>query len=191
MQRTHTPPIYYLQICGFAQLLCCAVMSFTGEFAIRAMLSQFDKRGSSGNQEHNSNDMSPGAILAIVIAALTLLVAVIPLFRCPRFHHWMFSSISPFFKVYQPLVLPEPNHIYVLNLIILYRKLSELPFQALCRRLLLPQKTQVSPQLLRYLHFTLSSFTTTIPTPAPLVHVPMLSDATKMELAGEKEVYCR
>ena len=55
-------------------------MFSTREFTIQAMMYQVDKRGNSGNQEHDSNDMSLGEILAIVIAALTLLVATIPLF---------------------------------------------------------------------------------------------------------------
>ncbi|PUU76688.1 hypothetical protein B9Z19DRAFT_231012 [Tuber borchii] len=66
------------------------------EFAIRAMLPQFNKRDNSENQEHGSNGMSPGEVLAIVIAALTLLVSMIPLFRCPRLQCWISSTISPF-----------------------------------------------------------------------------------------------
>ena len=63
------------------------------------MLYQSDKRDNSENQEHGSNEMSFGETLAIVIAALTLLVAIISLFRCSRFHRWVSSSISPFFEV--------------------------------------------------------------------------------------------
>ncbi|PUU76689.1 hypothetical protein B9Z19DRAFT_1194556 [Tuber borchii] len=70
-------------------------MSPIGEPAIWAMLSQFDKRDNSETQEHDPNGMSPGEVLAIVIAALTLLVAMIPLFRRPRFR-WVSSLISPF-----------------------------------------------------------------------------------------------
>ena len=80
----------------------------TREFAIHTTLSQLNRRGNSENQEHNSNDLPLGEILAIVIAALTLLVATIPLFRCSRFHCWVSSSISPFAKVYPPLLAHPP-----------------------------------------------------------------------------------
>ncbi|PUU76671.1 hypothetical protein B9Z19DRAFT_1129371 [Tuber borchii] len=106
-------------------------MPSTREFAIHAMLSQFDKRDRPENQQQDRNGMPPGAILAIVIAALTLLVAMIPLFQCPRFHHWVSSSIPPISRACSPLLtLPEPIQIYILNLVILYRKPTELPFQA-------------------------------------------------------------
>ncbi|PUU76684.1 hypothetical protein B9Z19DRAFT_1129384 [Tuber borchii] len=71
------------------------------------MLSQSDKRGNPENQGYGSNGMSPGERLAIVIAALTLLVAMIPLFKCPRFHRWM-SLISPFFEKVLGIALPNP-----------------------------------------------------------------------------------
>ncbi|KAG0638397.1 hypothetical protein HOY80DRAFT_1137562 [Tuber brumale] len=49
-------------------------------------------------------------MVGLVIAALTLLVAMVPLFRCQRFHHWVSSlSIPPFVK--KPLriiALPNP-----------------------------------------------------------------------------------
>ncbi|PUU76686.1 hypothetical protein B9Z19DRAFT_1129388 [Tuber borchii] len=72
------------------------------------MLSQFDKRDNSGNPERGSNDMSPGETLAIVIAALTLLVAMIPLFRCSRFHRWVSSLILPFVKKAFGISPPKP-----------------------------------------------------------------------------------
>ncbi|KAG0127097.1 hypothetical protein HOY82DRAFT_568618 [Tuber indicum] len=73
-------------------------MSSTKNFAIKTLLSQFYKRDNSESQKHD-NDISPGEILAIVIAALTLLVAIIPLLRCSRFRCWLSSfSISPFVK---------------------------------------------------------------------------------------------
>ena len=84
----------------------------TREFAFGAVLSQFDKRDSSGGEEHEGNDMSLGEILAIVIAALTLLVAMIPLFRCPRFHRWVSSSISPLVEVSPPFSLSLNLFIY-------------------------------------------------------------------------------
>ena len=100
-------------ICGFPDLRCCSttLLVLTREFAIQAMLSQFDKRDGSENRRRDSNNMSLGEILAIVIAALTLLVAMVPLFRCSRFRRWVSSSISPFFKVYQLPALSEPIHI--------------------------------------------------------------------------------
>ncbi|PUU77743.1 hypothetical protein B9Z19DRAFT_1127914 [Tuber borchii] len=79
----------------------------TREFAVRAMLSQFGKRDSSGGEEHEGNGMSSGEILAIVIAALTLLMAMIPLFRCSRFRRWVSSSISPFVKKVLGIILPK------------------------------------------------------------------------------------
>ena len=96
------------QICAAALL---TLLVLTREFAIQAMLSQFDKRDGSENRRRDSNNMSLGEILAIVIAALTLLVAMVPLFRCSRFRRWVSSSISPFFKVYQLPALSEPIHI--------------------------------------------------------------------------------
>ena len=72
-------------------------MSSTREFAVRAVLSRFYKRDNS---------------------ALTLLVAMIPLFRCSRFHRWVSSSISPLFRVRPPPVCPlwTYSHIYFLTL---------------------------------------------------------------------------
>ncbi|PUU76672.1 hypothetical protein B9Z19DRAFT_1194551 [Tuber borchii] len=72
------------------------------------MLPQFDKRDNSENQEHNSNSMSLGEILATVIAALTLLVATIPLLRCSRFRRYVYSSISPFVKKILRIPPPDP-----------------------------------------------------------------------------------
>ena len=121
MPRIRAPPIYSLGICRFRAAAQSRLSS--REFALRAMLSQFDKRGNSENQDHGSNKMSPGDILAIVIAALTLLVAMIPLFRCSRFHFWVSSLISPFFEVFPPrLALLKPIHIYIINLALLCRK---------------------------------------------------------------------
>ncbi|PUU77739.1 hypothetical protein B9Z19DRAFT_1085640 [Tuber borchii] len=71
------------------------------------MLSKLAERDNSDNQEHGSNAMSPGEVLAIVIAALTLLVAMIPLFRCPRFHRGPLSSISSFVKKALGITLPD------------------------------------------------------------------------------------
>ena len=88
------------------------------------MLSQFDRRNNSGNQEYNSNGMSLGEVLAIVIAALTLLVAAIPLFQCVRFRRWVSSLISPFFKVYLPL-LTLPN--MFTHIILTFRSYTEIP----------------------------------------------------------------
>ena len=144
------------------------------------MWFQFGKRDNSEDQKHDSNVMSPGEILAAIIAALTLLVATIPLFRCPRFRHWVSSSISPLVKVYYPplLVLPIHIHIHILNPTVLNRKLSASSFQTHCR---LAQKIQVPSQLLSLTLFTL---TMTIPIPTLLVPVLAPSCAAEMVLAG-------
>ncbi|PUU76683.1 hypothetical protein B9Z19DRAFT_1129383 [Tuber borchii] len=88
-------------------------MSPTAEFVIRAMLPQFDKQDSSESQGHNSNGMSLGEILAIVIAALTLVVAMIPLFRCSQFRHYVPSTVSHFFRKTLRITLPDPVPIAV------------------------------------------------------------------------------
>ena len=77
-------------------------MSSTREFAIQERFTKFDKRDTLENREDGRNDTSPGGVLAIVIAALTLLVTMIPLFRSLRFGRWVSSLIPPFIKVYQP-----------------------------------------------------------------------------------------
>lgn len=149
------------------------------------MLSKFAERDSSEIQEHGSNTMSPGEILAIVIAALTLLVAMIPLLRCPRFHRWPLSSISPFVKVYLPLlVLSKLIHIHILNLEIFHRGL-ELLFQTLSRQSLLPQRAQTPPQLLISLYLVLSSFTMTIPTPTLLAPILIPSSSAPLVSLGK------
>lgn len=150
------------------------------------MLSKFAERDNSEIQEHGSNTMSPGEILAIVIAALTLLVAMIPLLRCPRFHRWPLSSISPFVKVYLPLlVLSKLIHIHILNLEIFHRGLLELLFQTLSRQPLLPQRAQTPPQLLISLYLVLSSFTMTIPTPTLLAPILIPSSTAPLVSLGK------
>ena len=154
------------------------------------MLSQFDRRDNSENKEHNRNGMSLGEMLAIIIASLTLLVAMIPLFRCPRFRRCVSSSISPFFKVYSPLlVFPKPICIYILNLVILHRKFSVLLPQTLCRQLLPPQSTQVPHQSLRFLYLVLSLFAITIPMQTLLVPVLLHSRTAKMASPAKMEGY--
>jgi len=80
--------------------------SSAGAFTVHAVLPQFDKRDNSGGQKHDSSNM-PKEILGIVIAALTLLVGIIPLFRYPRFRRWV-SSISPTLKKASGIKLLNP-----------------------------------------------------------------------------------
>ena len=77
-------------------------MSSTREFAIQERFPKFDKRDTLENKKDGRNDTSPEGVLAIVIAALTLLVPMIPVFRSSRFGRWVSSSIPLFIKVYQP-----------------------------------------------------------------------------------------
>ena len=153
------------------------------------MPPQFDESCNSGNREHGSSGMSPGEISGVVIAALTLLVAMTPLFRWLRFRRWMSSSISPFVEVYPPLPLPKPIHIYILNIVILYRKLPVLLLQNLCRPLLPPQRTQMLSKLLRFLHLALSSFTVIISTWILLAPVLIPSQTIKMASPKKKVEY--
>lgn len=156
-----------------------AVTSSTREYTTQAVWFQFGKRDNSEDKKHDSKVMSPGEILAAILAALTLLVATIPLFRCPRFRHWVSSFISPVVKVYLPLfVLPIHIHIHILNPTVLHRKLSALSFQTLCR---LAQRIQAPYQLL---YLTLSTLTMTILIPTLLVPVLEPSCAAEMALAG-------
>ena len=150
------------------------------------MLPQFDERDHLENRAQDNCNMSAGEILAVVIAALTLLVATIPLFRCSRFRRWVSSSTSSFVKVYSPpLVLQKPTQIFILNLAILSRKPSALPLQTLCRQLLLQQRTQVPSQLPRFPRLALSSFIMTILMPASLASVLMPSYTAKTVPLGQ------
>ena len=151
------------------------------------MPPQFDEPYNSGNREHGSCGMSPGEISAVVIAALTLLVSMAPLLRWLRFRRWMSSWVSPFVEVY-PL-LPKPIHIYILNIVILYRKLPVLLLETLCRQLLPPQRTQVLSKLLRFLHLALSSFTMIISTWTLLAPVLIPSQTIKMASQKKKVEY--
>ena len=140
-----------------------AVASPTGEFSTQATLSQFTKRDNSDDQKHDNDDMSPGEILSIVIATLTLLVGIIALLRS-RFRRWI-SSISSAIRVYPAFIaLPKPVHLKILNLRILHREHSAssprpLRFQ--------PQRTRAHTQLLcftlpalaQFLCLTLATFT--------------------------------
>lgn len=76
-------------------------------------LSQFDERDNSENQESCNSSLHFAEIVALVIAALTLLATIIPLVRCSQFRRWVSSfSISPFVKVsYPPLPLNISIHI--------------------------------------------------------------------------------
>ncbi|KAG0640702.1 hypothetical protein HOY80DRAFT_999973 [Tuber brumale] len=86
-------------------------------FPIKPLLSQFNKRNHTQNQREDDSDAeSPAATTQLVIAALTLLVAIISVFQCQRFHHWVSSfSISSFVKFFNPeqkalriVTLPNP-----------------------------------------------------------------------------------
>ena len=76
-------------------------------------LSQFDERDNSENQESCNSSLHFAEIVALVIAALTLLATIIPLFRCSQFRRWVSSfSILLFLKVsYPPLPLNISMHI--------------------------------------------------------------------------------
>ncbi|PUU77738.1 hypothetical protein B9Z19DRAFT_1127909 [Tuber borchii] len=91
-------------------------MSSAREFSIQAMLSYFGERDHSENQAQESYNMSAGEILAVVIAALTLLVATIPLFRCSRFRRWVSSAISSFVKKSLSITPPNPGSIDISTL---------------------------------------------------------------------------
>ncbi|RPA98130.1 hypothetical protein L873DRAFT_1054430 [Choiromyces venosus 120613-1] len=75
-------------------------MPATKNLPLETWLSLFNKRDDLKNtKEQDINDTPPGEKLAIVIAALTLLVAMIPFFRCTRFRHWVSSfSVSSYVK---------------------------------------------------------------------------------------------
>jgi len=170
------------------------VASPTGEFSIQATLSQFTKRDNSDDQKHDSDNISSGEILSIVIAALTLLVGIIALLRS-QFRRWV-SSISSAIRVYPPfLALPKPVHLQILNLRILHRELSAssprpLRFQ--------PQRTQARTQFLcftlpafaQFLCLALATFTKLVPMPRLLAPVLTLSCVAKMASAG-KMIECR
>ncbi|RPA98140.1 hypothetical protein L873DRAFT_1054822 [Choiromyces venosus 120613-1] len=100
---------YYHQYCGFA-LLYGAIMPATKNLPLETGLPLFNKRDDPKNtEEQDINDIPPGEKLAIVIAALTLLVAMIPLFRCTRFHRWVSSfSLSSYVKKAFGITLPAP-----------------------------------------------------------------------------------
>ncbi|KAG0134157.1 hypothetical protein HOY82DRAFT_242377 [Tuber indicum] len=67
-------------------------------FPTKILLSQFNKRDHMQNQGGEDSDVkSPVAIVGLVITALTLLVTMIPLFRCPRFRRWVSSCSSSSF----------------------------------------------------------------------------------------------
>ncbi|RPA98138.1 hypothetical protein L873DRAFT_1844371 [Choiromyces venosus 120613-1] len=85
-------------------------MSTTKNLPLETWLSQFSKRDDLKNtKEQDINDIPPGEKLSIVIAALTLLVAMIPLFRCTRFRRWVSSfSVPSYVKKAFGITLPAP-----------------------------------------------------------------------------------
>ncbi|KAG0635186.1 hypothetical protein HOY80DRAFT_982957 [Tuber brumale] len=76
-------------------------------FLVRAPLSLLNKRDYVQSQGRDDSDVkSPVAMVGVVVAALTLLAALIPLFRCPRFRRWVSSlSIPSLVKVYPQLLV--------------------------------------------------------------------------------------
>ncbi|RPA98142.1 hypothetical protein L873DRAFT_1844372 [Choiromyces venosus 120613-1] len=74
-------------------------MYITRDFYIETPLSQpyFEKRDNSGSNEQEANNTHPGEIVAIIIAALTLLVAMVPLFRSSCLRHWGSSFLASSF----------------------------------------------------------------------------------------------
>ncbi|KAG0134153.1 hypothetical protein HOY82DRAFT_638474 [Tuber indicum] len=91
-------------------------MPATPRFLINTLLSKFNKRNDTQNEGGGGSDVgSPVATIGLVIAALTLLIATIPLFRCQRFYHWVSSlSILSFVKFCNPTqrslgIITPPN----------------------------------------------------------------------------------
>ncbi|CUS13944.1 unnamed protein product [Tuber aestivum] len=77
-------------------------------FPIKGLLSQFNKREYTQNQGEDDSDVkSPVALVGLLIAALTLLVATIPILRCPRFRRWVSSSIPSSAKRALGVTLPN------------------------------------------------------------------------------------
>ncbi|KAG0134146.1 hypothetical protein HOY82DRAFT_638458 [Tuber indicum] len=80
-------------------------------FLTKTFLFQFSKRDHTQNPgEDDSDSKSPAVMIGLVIAALTLLVAMVPVFRCKRFHAWISSSSIPSFvkKALGSGTLPNP-----------------------------------------------------------------------------------
>ncbi|KAG0134149.1 hypothetical protein HOY82DRAFT_537718 [Tuber indicum] len=76
---------------------------------IKVLLPQLNKRDHTPNQEGDDSDAkSPVVVIGLIIAALTLLAAMIPLFRCQRFRIWASSfSIPSFVKKALGIALPR------------------------------------------------------------------------------------
>ncbi|RPA98128.1 hypothetical protein L873DRAFT_1790475 [Choiromyces venosus 120613-1] len=74
-------------------------MYITQDFYIETPLSQpyFAKRDNLGSNEQETSGTHPGEIVAIIIAALTLLVAMAPLFRSSRLRRWGSSFLASSF----------------------------------------------------------------------------------------------
>ncbi|KAG0635190.1 hypothetical protein HOY80DRAFT_1047807 [Tuber brumale] len=86
-------------------------------FTIKTLLFQFNKRDHMQNQGGDDSDAkSPVVVGGLVVASLTLLVAMVPLFRSQRFHGWLSSfSIPSLVKFHNPgqkflrvITLPNP-----------------------------------------------------------------------------------
>ncbi|KAG0134143.1 hypothetical protein HOY82DRAFT_537716 [Tuber indicum] len=91
-------------------------MPVISPFLAKPFLPQFNKRDHTQNEGGDDSDAkSPVVVVVLVIAAMTLLVAMVPLFRCQRFHAWM-SSFSipssvkdPAQKALGIVTLPNPS----------------------------------------------------------------------------------
>ncbi|KAG0134142.1 hypothetical protein HOY82DRAFT_602994 [Tuber indicum] len=81
-------------------------MSTISRFSMTTISSQFNKRDHTQNQGGDGSDAkSLVAIAGLVIAALTLLAAMVPLFRCQRFYRWLSSILSFVKKALQAVTL--------------------------------------------------------------------------------------
>ncbi|KAG0134150.1 hypothetical protein HOY82DRAFT_537719 [Tuber indicum] len=79
-------------------------------FPIETLLSQFNKRDPTQNQgEDHSDAVGPAVMVGLVIAALTLLAAVIHLLRCTRFHRWLSSFTVLSFAKKSLGIITHPN----------------------------------------------------------------------------------
>ncbi|CUS14433.1 unnamed protein product [Tuber aestivum] len=89
-------------------------MPSSQNFAVKTLISRFDKSDNLEKEERDTDGVRLVEVLAIIIAALTLLAAMIPLFRRSRLHRWVSSLlISPFTRPYnpaqKPLGIPIPD----------------------------------------------------------------------------------
>ncbi|KAG0635184.1 hypothetical protein HOY80DRAFT_467280, partial [Tuber brumale] len=92
LHSTHCGHYQYISL--GALLSQPGIMPPSSPFLIKTPLSRLDERDYMQSQGRNDSDFkSPVAMVGVVIAALTLLATLIPLFRCPRVGRWV-SSLS-------------------------------------------------------------------------------------------------